>query len=440
MPNRPTIPSVHALMAELGEGPRHLVRHAARLAIDDLRLDALKGKVDEAQFAKRGREHLARLEDPGITPVINLTGTLLHTGLGRAKIADEAADAMRSAAGDCAVELDLPSGDRGSRQDHISWLLRELTGAEDGIAVNNCAAAVVLSLAAIARGRKVLLSRGEMVEIGGSFRMPDIIEASGATMVEVGCTNKTRLEDYEAAIDEDVAVILRCSPSNFSVEGFSSKPSVPELAALTKKHGLTLIEDVGSGCLTDMTRFGLPAERTLGDAVRDGADLAMASGDKMLGGPQAGMIVGAAGPVKRCAKNPLARAFRLDKVTLAGLSATLRLYLEEKHQAIPFLASLDRPLEEIKTDAELLAAAWPNAEVVESMSMIGGGSMPGQGVPTFVAALKCSTPDAVHQQLRQGSPAVVARIQDGKLLLDPRSAAPGSAGVVAERLKVIRGE
>ena len=298
-------------------------------------------------------------ERNSVQPVINASGVVLHTGLGRARLADAAVLAIGEAAAHHAtVEFDLVSGARGDRQDHVRDLICEFTGAPDALVVNNCASTVLLSLAALGFGKSVILSRGQMVEIGGAPRMPDVVRQSGAQLVEVGCTNKTHLRDYEEAIDASTAVILRCHPSNFRVTGFTEEPTLPELAALARSKGVKLIDDVGSGCLVDTTRFGLPHEPRFGDAVRQGADLELSSGDKMLGGPQAGLIIGSPEAIKLLREHPIARAVRIDKLTLAGLAATLKLYREGRELEIPTLRALSEPLESVRLKAERLATAY----------------------------------------------------------------------------------
>ncbi|MGE0001165.1 MAG: L-seryl-tRNA(Sec) selenium transferase [Fimbriimonadaceae bacterium] len=411
-------PSVDALARRLGDGPARLRVMASRSAVKKSRSggDALVA----------AHEELARLSSTFPGPVINMSGTVLHTGLGRAVLARQAVEAMVQASiGHAAVELDLGTGARGDRQDRLREYLIELTGAEDALVVNNCAGAVVLSLAAHCHGKCVLLSRGEMVEIGGSFRLPEIVSASGAVLQEVGCTNKTRLSDYESAWDENTAGILRCHPSNFQIVGFTEAASPADLAELCRKKGGILIDDVGSGCLIDTTHYGLPAERTLGEALRAGPHLVLASGDKLLGGPQAGLVLGTAEAVKAVAKHPLARAFRVDKVTLAALAATLRLYLEGKVDEIPVWASLRRPLARVRRDAHLLAqASCEPAEAVRATTVIGGGSLPGSGVPTWACRVDTKQPDALAQRLRVADPPAIGYVANGCFWLDPRTASP----------------
>lgn len=369
---------------------------------------------------------LARLSSTGPRPAVNMSGTVLHTGLGRAVLAREAVEAvLRATLGHAAVELDLDSGTRGDRQETVREYLVELTGAEDALVVNNCAAAVVLPLAAHCAGRDVLLSRGEMVEIGGSFRLPEIVAASGAVLREVGCTNKTRLADYAAAWGPDTAGILRCHPSNFQIVGFTESASLEDLTGLCRSRGGVLLDDVGSGCLVDTTRYGLPPERTLAEAVQAGPDLVFASGDKLLGGPQAGIILGSKEAVRKAARHPLARAFRVDKSTLAALAATLRLYLEGREGEIPVWAYLGRPLAAVRRDARRLAAASKSqAETAQATTVVGGGSLPGSGVPTWICRVTGTRPDELAARMRAADPPVVGYIAGGAYCLDPRTATP----------------
>lgn len=415
--NRP--PSVDALARTLGEGPVRLRVMAARSAIARVRSSG--GDARELAVAE-----LARISGAFPAPAVNMSGTVLHTGLGRAVLAREAVGAMLQAGlGHAAVELDLASGARGDRQERVREYLMALTGAEDALVVNNCAAAIVLCLAAHCQGREVLLSRGEMVEIGGSFRLPEIVAASGALLREVGCTNKTRLADYQAAWHDQTGAVLRCHPSNFQIVGFVESPAPEDLAAMCRARSGIFIDDVGSGCLVDTTAYGLPSERTLAEAIAAGPDLVVASGDKLLGGPQAGLILGSSQAVRAVAKHPLARAFRVDKVSLAALAATLRLYLEGRHDEIPVWASLKRPLEQVRRDAKRLArSSREPANAVSAVTVVGGGSLPGSGVASWACRVRSESPDGLAQRLRAADPPVIGYIKDGHFWLDPRTATP----------------
>lgn len=403
-------PSVDALARMVNRDPAlhpYAVR-AARQAI-------ASGGAQEA-----ATRHFTDGLGPSLKPVINMSGVILHTGLGRARLAKRAVEAVLAVAdAHATVEFDLESGDRGDRQDHVKWLLQELTGAEDALVVNNCAAAVVLSLAAVCAGSRVLLSRGQMVEIGGHFRMPDIIEMSGCRLEGVGCTNRTHLSDFARAMGEEPGAILRCHQSNFAQIGFVAQPEAKDLAALAHQSGWQFIDDLGSGCLVDTVSYGLPKERTIREAVADGADLVLASGDKLLGGQQAGLIVGKKDFVAQCKRHPLARAFRVDKLTLAGLEATLRLYFEGHEQEIPVWASCRRDLASIKRDCQRLKRAWGAGEVRQGITELGGGSFPGVGIPTWRFGLGTGDTALAATLRAQG---LVGRIESGQIWLDPRTA------------------
>lgn len=378
---------------------------------------AVKANGDWEMVARR---EFVRRVSPGLAPVINMSGVVLHTGLGRARLAPEVAEAVASAAGNHSpVEFDLDSGQRGDRQDHVRWLLQELTGAEDALIVNNCAASVVLALTAVGGGGTVLLSRGQMVEIGGHFRMPDIIKMSGCALVEVGCTNRTHLRDFELGMGEEPGVLLRCHQSNFAQIGFVSQPEPAELANLAKSRGWRFVDDLGSGCLVDTVAYGLPKERTLREAVSDGADLVLASGDKLLGGTQAGILVGSRAMIGLCKAHPLARAMRVDKLTLAGLEATLRMYLEGREAEIPVWAACGRSMDGIRRDCLAFKKAWGSGVVAEGTTELGGGSFPGVGVPTWRFGLGTGDLE-VARRLRQAG--VIGRTEDGQIWLDPRTA------------------
>lgn len=417
-----------------GEGVRSL---AARAAIAELRQTG----ADAGEAPALALAHARRLADPGPGPVINLSGVILHTGLGRARLAPSAAEAVAAAArGHSLVEFDIESGRRGDRQEHVRDLLRTLTGAEDAHVVNNCAGAVLLTLSALCAGREVVLSRGQMVEIGGSFRMPEIVGQSGCRLVEVGCTNKTRLSDYEASLTEDTAAILRCHPSNFQIVGFTASPSVADLAELAHRAGIWLIDDAGSGCLVDTRRFGLPREATVQDAIAAGADLVLFSGDKLLGGPQAGLIVGRGAAIERLRSHPLARALRIDKLDLAGLRATLQLYVDGRESEIPVWAAIGREPADVRREARRLArdCALPS-EVVASVTEVGGGSLPGARVPTWALAIRTSQPESVLDALRRCSPPIIGRIEEGRVLLDPRTLSTEESALVRRSLRGLSG-
>jgi len=365
---------------------------------------------------------------PRLRPVINATGVVLHTNLGRAPLAEEAARAAFDAGhGYLNLELDLATGKRGARQDAVRAGVRAITGAEAATAVNNCAAATVIVLRALAAGRDVIVSRGQLIEIGGGFRIPDIMAVSGATLREVGTTNITRVADYERAVGPNTAALMRVHTSNYRVRGFTKAVGLDDLVALGRKHGLPVIDDTGSGQAIDLAPFGLPGEPLVSAGIAAGADLVLFSGDKLLGGPQAGIIAGRADLIQRVEADPLMRAFRLDKMTLAALEATLRLYRDpdRARRDIPVLRMLTTPLSELRVRAEAFAAALRadgvNAEVNEDVAYVGGGSLPDVAVPTVVVAVSTASEAELAARLRAGSPAVVGRVQGGRFLIDLRT-------------------
>lgn len=439
MPDLSRLPKVDVLAASpsLAGYTAKLRTTAARFAIERMRGRLLAG-VDPGDPVDLALSEALLLSTPCVRRVINGSGIILHTGLGRARLAPRALEAVRIAAENHAdVELDLDTGKRGDRQAHVRRMLCLLTGAEDALVVNNGAAALALTLSALAKGGEVLLSRGQMVEIGGSFRMPQIIRASGCRLKEVGCTNKTRIDDFAEALSPKARAILRCHPSNFKVVGFTEEPSIAELSSLSAKSGAVLIDDVGSGCVVDTTRYGLPAEPILGSSLTQGVHVATASGDKLLGGPQAGLIIGAAPLVRQIARHPLARAYRIDKLTLAALSATLQLYMAGLEETIPTWRYLERKPEEVRELAETLAAARPSAVVAQGETEIGGGSVPGHGVPTFRCGIGVSDAHALARRLRLTTPSIVGRIEAGRVWLDPRTMEVEEVEEVAEILRGI---
>jgi L-seryl-tRNA(Ser) seleniumtransferase len=357
--------------------------------------------------------------------VINATGVILHTNLGRAPVSAHAAAAMEEAAANyLPLEMDLETGERGGRGREVELLLCALTGAERALVVNNNAAAVMLVLAAVAVGRSVIVSRGEAVEIGGGFRVPDVLRQSGARLVEVGTTNRTYVRDYESAIDDSTAAILRVHASNFLIVGFTTQPSVGEVAKLAHAHGILALEDVGSGCLLDTTRYGLSAEPQLGDSIAAGVDLVMASGDKLLGGPQAGLIIGSAAAVERVVRHPLARALRADKTALAGLATTLRHYVRgEAEEHIPVWWSISREPGFLRGRVEHWIGALGTGMLRETEAVVGGGAMPGRTMPSFGLALHGARlpPAELAKRLRLGEPAIIARVGADEVILDART-------------------
>ena len=372
---------------------------------------------------------------PSLRHVINATGVVIHTNLGRAPVSEEAAAAMREAAASFTnLEFDLASGERGSRHVHVEQLLCRVTGAEAGFAVNNNAGAVLLSLMALGKGKEVILSRSQSVEIGGGFRVPDVMRQSGAKLVEVGTTNKTYVSDYQAAIGARTALLLAVHSSNFRISGFTHFVDAPELVELGREHGIPVLHDVGSGALLDTAKFGLGHEPTVQESVEAGVDLICFSGDKLLGGPQTGVIVGKKALIERLKKYPLARALRIDKVSLAGLQATLLHYLQDEAvEKIPVWRMIAMPLDSLAHRAErwrqALQGLGEDAEVVDGLSTVGGGSLPDETLPTKLLSIQVggnsrSVAGVLASKLRSGMPAVVGRVERGKLLLDSRTVLP----------------
>ena len=443
---RRALPSVGVLLEsealrEVRErAPRALVLQAVRESVDAARAAPEAAPRTEAEWAARVGEMLARRERPSLRAVFNATGVILHTNLGRAPLAPAAIEAIaRTAGGFSNLEYDLEKGERGSRYTHCVALLREVTGAEDALVVNNCAAALVLALDTFAHGQDAIVSRGELIEIGGSFRVPDIMAKSGATLVEVGTTNRTSLEDYRRAIGERTGALVKVHRSNFTMAGFVAEAPLAELARLAAEHRIALIHDFGSGLLLSLERWGLAGEPTARDAVAAGASVVVMSGDKLLGGPQAGIILGTADAIARARKNPLTRALRVDKLTLAALEATLALYRDPERAAreVPALAMLTAPVEAVRERAHRLAAALVasghDASVVETEAGVGGGAFPTARIPSAAVALDGEAA-ALERRLRGGDPPVIGRIADGRVLLDLRSVPEAHDAALAEAL------
>ena len=368
---------------------------------------------------------------PSPQPVINATGVIIHTNLGRAPLSLAATQAaVQAARGYSDLELDLESGRRGSRQAHLQALLRQLTGAEAALVVNNNASALLLGLSALATGKEVVVSRGEAIEIGGGFRIPDVLQQSGATLVDVGTTNRTYDRDYEGAITDNTAAFLKAHASNFRVEGFTASVEPEQLVNLGQKYGIAVLHDVGSGCLLNTEKYGLAHEPTPQESIKAGAGLVFFSGDKLLGGPQAGIVVGQRELVGRLERHPLARAVRIDKLSLASLAVTLLHYLrEEAEREIPVWRMISTQADAIKERAKGWQSTLEAPATLEvSRSAIGGGSLPGETLPTWVLALSCQGisggPEEVMRQLRRSDPPVIARLAEDRVLLDPRTVLP----------------
>jgi L-seryl-tRNA(Ser) seleniumtransferase len=423
------LPSVDELLRDerLSAEPHDLVVVAARTVLERARADIVAG-TSPAPIADLVLEELARARRPSLRRVLNATGVLVHTNLGRAPLADAAlARVVAVGSGYSNLEYDLERGARGSRQDHLGELLGRLTGAEAALVVNNNAAAVLLALAALAEGREVVVSRGELIEIGDGFRIPDVLVRSGARLVEVGTTNRTRAADYEAAIGPDTALLLRVHQSNFRVVGFSERPPLADLADVARRHDLPLVDDLGSGSLARIGDEPTPAE-----SLGAGADLVCFSGDKLLGGPQAGVVVGRAELVERLRRHPLQRALRADKLTLAALEGTLALGPESRN-SVPVLRMLDEPVEAVRARAGRLAELV-GGEVEDTVARVGGGALPLAELPSAA----CAVEEQLAEALRLGDPPVVALVRDGRTLLDCRTLTDEEVDEVAAAVLALR--
>jgi L-seryl-tRNA(Ser) seleniumtransferase len=418
------LPSVDELTRGIADP---LAIDAARSVLARAR-EEIRAGTDPGDLLSRLRDELEAARAPKLRRVINATGVIVHTNLGRAPLAEDAlARVHESACGYSNLEYDLGRGTRGSRQDHLAGLLRRLTGADAALVVNNNAAAVMLALAALAEGRDVLVSRGELIEIGDGFRIPDVLARSGARLREVGTTNRTRADDYERGITDETALLLRVHQSNFRVVGFTEQPRVEELAAIARRHGLPLVDDLGSGALVDVGD-----EPTAREALAAGADLVCFSGDKLLGGPQAGIVVGRADLVERLRRHPLQRALRADKLTLAALEGTLALYLDAPER-IPVLRMLRQDTAVIRARAERLAELV-GGELEETVARAGGGALPLAELPSFA----CAVEEELAEELRHGDPPVVAIVRDGRTLLDCRTLTDEETDEVARAIIALR--
>jgi len=427
------LPSVDELAADerlASTGPRALVIAAVRSALARAR-EEIQAGADPGDLVGRVEVELAAARGPRLRRAINATGVIVHTNLGRAPLAQEALERVTAVArGYSNLEYDLGAGGRGSRQDHVAPILRRLTGAEAALVVNNNAAAVLLALAALAEGREVLVSRGELIEIGDGFRIPDVLARSGAHLHEVGTTNRTRAADYERAIGPETALLLRVHQSNFRVVGFTEQPRLAELVRVGRAHGIPVVDDLGSGVLVE-----LEDEPSARDALAAGADLVCFSGDKLLGGPQAGIVVGRGELVERLRRHPLQRALRADKLTLAALEATLALYLDPERAAreIPVLQMLAEPAEAVRARAEQLAGLV-GGDVEQTVGRVGGGALPLAELPGFA----CSVEEELAARLREADPPVVALVRDGRCLLDCRTIAAAEVEEVARAVTACR--
>jgi L-seryl-tRNA(Ser) seleniumtransferase len=442
-----TLPSVEQVVQSpslqdlRSSASRQALVSAVRAALESIRRSLLQGVAgdigsrpgDRSQWIETVRHEVVRLLAPSLRPAINATGVIIHTNLGRSLLAEEASAAVMEVASRYSnLEFDLDEGRRGSRYVHVEGLLRRLTGAEAAMVVNNNAGAVLISLSSLARGKEVVVSRGELVEIGGAFRMPDVMLQSGALLVEVGTTNKTHLRDYEAAVGPETGLLLKVHTSNYRILGFTQDVSLDALAALGHGRGIPVMNDLGSGCLVDLGQWGLEPEPTVQDALRSGVDVVTFSGDKLLGGPQAGLILGRPDLVDRIRRNPLARALRIDKMTLAALWATLQLYWDPQVAVtrIPTLRMLVAQDRDLRARANLLARRirkqaprQVSVHVRRDRSQVGGGSLPLMELPTWVVSLRLEGWSAarIEKALRGETPPVIARISKEEILLDVRT-------------------
>jgi len=436
------LPSIEQLLrrpsleARLAAVPRARAVEALRLAVRRVRERLLRGEARPFQDEDVD-EALRTLATPRLRPVLNATGVVLHTNLGRAPLAPEAVARVAAVArGYSNLEYDLDEGERGSRYAPVVELLTQLTGAEDALVVNNCAGAALLVLATLAAGREAIVSRGELVEIGGGFRVPDVMKQSGARLVEVGTTNRTRRSDYESALTPDTGVLMKVHRSNFAVVGFTEEVEVKDLAALGRARGVPVFVDLGSGALVPLTGEGLTDEPTVPATVAAGADVVAFSGDKLLGGPQAGIIVGRTELIARIKKHPLTRALRIDKMTVAALEATLELYRDGRPEAVPTYRMLTWPLEELQARAErllaLLVMKGIKARVAPISGQVGGGAMPLARLPSYACILTVGEPASFLECLRGAGVPVIGRISDGEVVMDVRCLAEEDLGPVAD--------
>ncbi|MDB4875754.1 MAG: selA [Gemmatimonadetes bacterium] len=444
---RRALPSVSSLLETDGvralcdRAPRTLVVDAIRLTIDAARSAPSTAPSGGEAWSAAVASALDRLSQPSLRPVINGTGVVLHTNLGRAPLPQAAIDAVaRVAAGFTNLEYDVEQGARGSRYTHCAALLRELTGAEDALVVNNCAAALVLVLNTLADQRGAIVSRGELVEIGGSFRIPEIMGKSGARLVEVGTTNRTNVEDYRRAIDADTGIVAKVHRSNFAVSGFVAEASAADLGTLALERGIPFLHDLGSGLLLALEAFGLSGEPTAREAVTAAGKngVVTMSGDKLLGGPQAGIILGSRATLDRIRTNPLTRSYRVDKLTLAALEATLALYRDPPRalREIPALAQLTCDATDLRTRAERIQASLGSSRVavVDSEASVGGGAFPTARIPSVALAI-AGDAGAIESKLRAGDPPLIARVADGRVVVDLRAIFPREDTAVVAALR-----
>ena len=426
--NLPSVEQLLQLSADLiASYGRLLTLHALRASLDDVRArfklhpELALPSTEEILFGAKSR--LSAWTQPTLIPVINATGVIIHTNLGRAPLSKATIAAMGIVAqGYSNLEYDLDQGKRGSRLIHAESVLQKLTGAEAALAVNNNAAAVMLTLAALSNRKRAIIARSQLVEIGGGFRVPDVMKQSGAKLVEVGTTNRVHLRDYEEALSEPTGVVMRAHRSNFKIVGFTEEPELKDIVDVAHKAGVAVVDDLGSGSFLDTAKYGLAHEPTVQESLGAGVDVVCFSGDKLLGGPQAGIIVGRKDLIAVIKKHPLARAVRADKVALAGITATLLHYLkDEAEREIPIWGMISMEREQVKVRAETWRKALGYGDVVESESTVGGGSLPDESMQTWVLALDVKSPDKFMAKLRASIPPVIARTENDRILLDPRT-------------------
>jgi L-seryl-tRNA(Ser) seleniumtransferase len=441
------LPSIDGLLQT--ETAAHLIARFGR----PLTLDALRQILDDirARFKlnptmalplpdlilAQAESTLTAWTKPTLVPVINATGVILHTNLGRAPMSDATIHAMDIVSrGYSNLEFDLETGKRGSRLIHAESLLQKLTGAEAALVVNNCASAVLLTLSALANKKRVVIARSQLVEIGGGFRVPDVMKQSGAKLVEIGTTNKVRVADYTSALEEPTALIMRAHRSNFKIVGFTEEPELKDIVAAAHQADVSVVDDLGSGALYDTAKYGFTHEPTVQESMQAGADVILFSGDKLLGGPQAGIIIGKKALLDKIKKHPLARAVRADKACLAGLSATLTHYLkDEAEREIPIVRMMSLTLKQVKGRAEAWREELGQGNVVEGQSTVGGGSLPDESTPTFLLELQVKSAEKFLRALRRNNPPIIARIENDKILLDPRTVLPEQEGALLVGLK-----
>jgi L-seryl-tRNA(Ser) seleniumtransferase len=441
------LPSIDGLLQT--ETAAHLIARFGRpLTLDALRqiLDDVRArfKLDPTMALPLPDLILAQAEStltawtkPTLVPVINATGVILHTNLGRAPMSDATIHAMDVVSrGYSNLEFDLETGKRGSRLIHAESLLQKLTGAEAALVVNNCASAVLLTLSALANRKRVVIARSQLIEIGGGFRVPDVMKQSGAKLVEIGTTNKVRVADYTSALEEPTALIMRAHRSNFKIVGFTEEPEFKDIVAAAHQADVPVVDDLGSGALYDTAKYGFTHEPTVQESMQAGADVILFSGDKLLGGPQAGIIIGKKALLDKIKKHPLARAVRADKACLAGLSATLTHYLkDEAEREMPIVRMMSLTLKQVKGRAEAWREELGQGKVVEGQSTVGGGSLPDESTPTFLLELQVRSAEKFLRALRKNNPPIIARTENDKMLLDPRTVLPEQEGALLVGLK-----